>query len=62
MNEELKNMLKKEVELYKEYKKRVERALKEDNHPDWQYSIHRLDYHGTRIGLLKELLGSLPNL
>ena len=52
----IKDMLEKEMELYNEYKIRVMRALKEDNSFNWQYEIHRLDYHGTRIGLLKELL------
>lgn len=52
----LKDMLKKELELCVEYKKRVKRALNEDNPLDWQYAIYRLDYHETRVGLLKELL------
>ena len=56
-NKELRDMLEKEIELYSECKKRMRKALKENNHFDWQYEIHRLDYHGTRIGLLNELLG-----
>lgn len=55
-DKDIKDMLEKEMELYKEHKKRLKKVLNKDNHFDWQYEIHRLDYHRTRIGLLNELL------
>ena len=55
--EMLRKILKAEYILYRHEKQRVRKALKEDNHPEWNYAITQLNYHGARIGLLNKILG-----